>query len=299
MERHYGMDWLRIGAFALLILYHIGMVFVPWGFHIKTAQPMVLGRDSDAADQSVAADVAVRRVGLCQPRFVRQVCERAQRSSPAATPGCSIPLFFGDRRDCAARRPGSKLTDAAWLYRRAIWQFWTTGLFPLRHCCLGIVMPTWNHLWFVVYLWVYTLVLGGADAAPRRRRSWQPAVRPRLRRQPRAVRCRSPSCWSRNIWLFHREEDTHKLYDDWIAHLQYFPALLFGFGLAGSRSAMAGSFAKWWKAVGGACARQLCGDRQGMLVIYPDFSFPSRAVIRPCSIRIAREIEAWRPRSPP
>jgi len=29
--RHYGMDWLRIGAFALLILYHIGMYFVPWG----------------------------------------------------------------------------------------------------------------------------------------------------------------------------------------------------------------------------------------------------------------------------
>ena len=40
MERHYGMDWLRIGAFALLIFYHIGMVFVPWDFHIKTAQPM-------------------------------------------------------------------------------------------------------------------------------------------------------------------------------------------------------------------------------------------------------------------
>ena len=40
MERHYGMDWLRIGAFALLIFYHIGMVFVPWGFHIKTARPM-------------------------------------------------------------------------------------------------------------------------------------------------------------------------------------------------------------------------------------------------------------------
>jgi glucan biosynthesis protein C len=29
MTRHFGMDWLRIGAFALLILYHIGMVFVP------------------------------------------------------------------------------------------------------------------------------------------------------------------------------------------------------------------------------------------------------------------------------
>ncbi|RYD20313.1 MAG: acyltransferase, partial [Lysobacteraceae bacterium] len=36
MTRHYGMDWLRIGAFALLILYHIGMVFVPWNFHVKS-----------------------------------------------------------------------------------------------------------------------------------------------------------------------------------------------------------------------------------------------------------------------
>src|SRR3569623_750874 len=40
MERHYGMDWLRIGAFGLLILYHIGMVFVPWGLQVKTAHPM-------------------------------------------------------------------------------------------------------------------------------------------------------------------------------------------------------------------------------------------------------------------
>src|SRR3546814_13727062 len=34
-RRHLGMDWLRIGAFALLILYHIGMFFVPWGWHVK------------------------------------------------------------------------------------------------------------------------------------------------------------------------------------------------------------------------------------------------------------------------
>jgi membrane protein DedA with SNARE-associated domain len=33
--RHYGMDWLRIGAFALLIFYHIGMYFVPWDWHVK------------------------------------------------------------------------------------------------------------------------------------------------------------------------------------------------------------------------------------------------------------------------
>ncbi len=38
--RHFGMDWLRIGAFALLILNHLGMFFVPWDWHVKTARPM-------------------------------------------------------------------------------------------------------------------------------------------------------------------------------------------------------------------------------------------------------------------
>ena len=34
------MDWLRIAAFGLLILYHIGMFFVPWDWHVKTAHPL-------------------------------------------------------------------------------------------------------------------------------------------------------------------------------------------------------------------------------------------------------------------
>ena len=34
-ERHYGLDWLRIAAFALLIVYHVAMVFAPWHWVIK------------------------------------------------------------------------------------------------------------------------------------------------------------------------------------------------------------------------------------------------------------------------
>ena len=33
--RRYDLDWLRVGVFALLIFYHVGMFFVPWGWHIK------------------------------------------------------------------------------------------------------------------------------------------------------------------------------------------------------------------------------------------------------------------------
>ncbi len=39
--RHYGMDWLRIGAFQLLILYHVGMAFGPWDYQVKAANPPV------------------------------------------------------------------------------------------------------------------------------------------------------------------------------------------------------------------------------------------------------------------
>ena len=35
--RHFGLDWLRIGAFGLLILYHVGMVFAPWDWVVKSA----------------------------------------------------------------------------------------------------------------------------------------------------------------------------------------------------------------------------------------------------------------------
>ena len=37
-RREYGLDWLRVAAFAVLIFYHSGMVFVPWEFHIKNAE---------------------------------------------------------------------------------------------------------------------------------------------------------------------------------------------------------------------------------------------------------------------
>ena len=35
-ERRYDLDWVRIGAFLLLILYHVGMYYVTWDWHVKS-----------------------------------------------------------------------------------------------------------------------------------------------------------------------------------------------------------------------------------------------------------------------
>ena len=34
------MDWIRVLVFGLLIFYHVGMFYVPWGWHIKNEQPL-------------------------------------------------------------------------------------------------------------------------------------------------------------------------------------------------------------------------------------------------------------------
>ena len=35
-DRRYDLDWLRIIAFGLLILYHCGMFYVTWDWHVKS-----------------------------------------------------------------------------------------------------------------------------------------------------------------------------------------------------------------------------------------------------------------------
>ena len=39
-DRRYDLDWIRVGAFFLLILYHVGMFYVPWDWHVKSPHPV-------------------------------------------------------------------------------------------------------------------------------------------------------------------------------------------------------------------------------------------------------------------
>jgi glucan biosynthesis protein C len=56
----------------------------------------------------------------------------------------------------------------------------------------GVILPTWNHLWFVVYLWAYTLVL--ALLLTPRLSPGAGTVRPGLQRNQACCGCRSPGC---------------------------------------------------------------------------------------------------------
>ena len=283
MERHYGMDWLRIGAFALLIFYHIGMVFVPWGFHIKTAQPM---------DWVEIPMLLTNPWRLTLLFVVSGYASRALLSKSAGIGGflknrtsrLLIPLLFG----MTVIVPPQTWVELVGKHGYGQSYLWFLAHDYYRFGKLdGIVMPTWNHLWFVAYLWVYTLALALVSLTPGADRLQ--AIFDRVFDGGRAVVLPVIFLLVTQFWLFHREEDTHDLFGDWLAHLQYFPAFLFGFGLAASRGAMAG-LARWW-AVSAAVAIGCYAAIAGMLVAYPDFSFPTHGVAT--TFRLIREIDSW------
>jgi glucan biosynthesis protein C len=251
MTRHYGMDWLRIGAFALLIVYHIGMVFVPWNFHVKSLHV------EDWMRLPMLASNAWRLTLLF---VVSGYASRAllDRSSGVGTffgNRCYrllVPLLFG-MAVIVPPQPWVELVTKHG-YTASYWTFWTHDNFRFGPLA-GLSLPTWNHLWFVIYLWIYTSVL--TLGLVLNRGTWLQTAFDRIFGSWLVLAL--PVAWLVFIhgWWFQMAAETHALLGDWVAHVMYFPAFLFGFGLARSEVAMA-AITRWWKI--SAVAARLCRD---------------------------------------
>ncbi|CAN5484898.1 acyltransferase family protein [soil metagenome] len=291
MSRHYGMDWLRIGAFALLILYHIGMVFVPWGYHVKTAQPaawveipLLLTNPWRLTLLFVVSGYASRALFAKSSGVRGFVANRNRR--------LLVPLIFG----IAVIVP-----PQAWVelttqhdYKQGFDWFWLHDYFSFSQHS-GIALPNWNHLWFVVYLWVYTLVLAALMLLPGAARLQRPFDR--LFASRRALLLPLGFVLITQYWLFQRISDTQDLVGDTLAHAQYFPAFLFGFGLAGSPAAMRG-LARHWKLsaiIAVASYAVLAGLTLAAIARQPiaigDFSLGWGNITR--LSRLARVVDSW------
>lgn len=246
MERHYGMDWLRIGAFALLILYHIGMFFVPWGWHVKTAQPLEWAQLPMLATNAWRLPLLFAVSGF----------------ATAAVLGKSRGLgaFLGNR---TARLLLPTLFAAIviippqpWIelvsqhgYARGLDHFWLHDYFRFG-TLHGIVLPTWQHLWFVVYLWAYTLVLALLVAiTPAAARASFARFADDLLSGPGLLLV--PLAWLavHMAVSWPDDEPTHALVGDWVAHRMYFPAFVFGVFLADAPRTWA-AIRRWWRIAG-------------------------------------------------
>jgi len=285
MQRHYGLDWLRIGAFGILIFYHIGMFFVPWSWHVKTAHPI----------EGVAILMLASHAWRLALLFV--VSGYASRALLSRTDGIGaflrsrsarllIPLIFG-MIVVIPVQPWIQLSTQ-FGYTHGFWHFVAHDYFRFG-TLHGIILPTWQHLWFVAYLWAYTALLCGALALAGRR-SLQPLF-DRLFAGPAALIV--PMAWMilDKTVLLPGVQDTYDLFHDVAAHAVYVPAFLFGFGLAGSPATL--------KAIGGLWQPAAVLGLAGYAVVagiewhWPGLEVPPHAFI--IADRIAMAVETWAP----
>jgi surface polysaccharide O-acyltransferase-like enzyme len=159
-----------------------------------------------------------------------------------------IPLLFGM---LVIVPPQSYLEVVEKLrYAGSFEEFYRLYITGFHGFCRGgdcLVMPTWNHLWFVAYLWVYTAVLYVAVRIA-------PPIIPWLRRAAE----RRLSGIGIVIWplaylvairalLVARFPENHMLVGDWYNHALYFGVFVLGFALAGSSAAWATlARTRWW-----------------------------------------------------
>lgn len=233
MTRRHDLDALRVLAILSLIAYHCGMLYVAeWGWHIKSSYlqewlqwPMLA---MNRWRMSLLFLISGLAIGLYQP-------ERAPgRFALLRTWRLFLPLVFGMlvivpvQAYCQGVVNGT--VDPG--YGAFLLRYWELRPWPEGGFDGAEYGVTWNHLWYLAYLWVYSLVLvallpllrSGAgrrlQAALCGLRGWRLALLPAL-----------PLVAYMN-GLLPYFESTNALLDDWFQHAQFFTVFLYGFLLA-------------------------------------------------------------------
>jgi hypothetical protein len=225
-DRRIDLDWVRILAFGLLIFFHVGMYYVTWGWHVKspfashTIEPLMML--SSPWRLSLLFFVSGCATAFLHAKsstgFVRS---RTQRLLIPLALGLWVivpPQSWAEVTEAVGYHDGYLHFMA--LYAQGYVDFCRDG-------CLRI--PTWNHLWFVAYLWCYTMLAALAWLVlPQERIDRWGATLARLLRGPGLIVL--PVAWlgAIRLLLVVRFPDTHALVDDWYLHAEYFSVFALG-----------------------------------------------------------------------
>lgn len=228
--RRYELDWLRSIAFALLILYHIGMYYVAdWGWHIKSEQTFTGLQDlmilTNPWRMSLLFLLAGMALSLVLPRISRLKL-LGLRSTRLLIPllftmfVAVVPQVYYEALSQQLIQPG---------YLQFWWQYVNpvTDLLPDHHSPIGLL--TWNHAWFIPYLWCYSLLV--LLCYPLLNLVSQSSLLQQLPGRYALALVFGLMFWA--WWTLWADfPSTHALVDDWYNHAKYFLVFIAGFLLA-------------------------------------------------------------------
>ncbi len=233
MTRRHDIDALRALAFSLLILYHLCMLYVAdWDWHLKSAyqaewlQWPMLFLNRWRMDLIFLLSGIASAFLLDPARIGRFLWARHWR--------LVLPLLFGMAVIVPVQPYAQGVANGA--VEPGFGQFlldyfggreWPEGAFDGWENSM-----TWNHLWYLAYLWMYTLALAllvrPLESAPARRlRAWFAGLRgPALLVLPALPLL----AWT--LLLQVRFPDNGDFIHDWYRNAMYFTVFLYGYLLA-------------------------------------------------------------------
>ncbi|MBK8199977.1 MAG: acyltransferase [Acidobacteria bacterium] len=287
-QRRFDLDWLRITAFALLILYHCGMFYVTWDWHVKSS------RASDAIEPLMMLTSPWRLsllflISGAATRFM------ADKMKTGAFLGARMwrlwpPLLFGmfvivppqsyyeilEAYQAMGQPLGPVLDNFYVKYATA-----SGGWCDADGC---LTTPTYNHLWFVAYLILYTLAL--AILLPLLRRL---PVKPLARLVSGPGLFLTPWIFLTvcRLTLFPLFGETHDFREDTYLHVVYFAVFLFGFAIAKYEPFFEAAVRMRWTALGIAVVSWAA------LVTYFQLATDTPPEWLRQTFRAVREAEAW------
>jgi surface polysaccharide O-acyltransferase-like enzyme len=287
-ERRYDLDWLRISAFALLILYHCGMFYVTWDWHVKssraseTIEPLMMLTNPWRLTLLFLISGAATRFMADKMKTGTFLSSRMVRLWPSLLLGVFVIVPPQSYYEVVEALAAIGEPQSPWLDNFYGKYVTASGDWCDEDGCL--TTPTYNHLWFVAYLILYTLALA--------------ALMPLLRRLPGkllAALISGPGLFLTpwlflvvaRLTLFPIFGETHDFREDWYLHTVYFAVFLFGFGIAKHQPFFEAAVRVRWLALAIAAASW------ATLVTYFALAPETPPQWMRMTFRAVREAEAW------
>lgn len=225
------LDSLRLLALGLLIAYHVGMYYVSWDWHLKSSS-------ASSALEPWMRLVNPWRMSLLFLISGAVTAIALGRGSQGWLGGrlsrLGLPLVAGVLVIVPPQSYWQVVEQMG--YRGSYLEFLPLYLGGHGGFCSAagscLILPTWNHLWFLPYLMAYTLLLwASVRAAP----NWLDRAGNRLSHRLSLLTLLAVP-WlvlaAGRLGLRPWFEVTHGLVDDPLAHAQYLPAFVAGALLA-------------------------------------------------------------------
>lgn len=152
---HY-LDWVRVLAFAFLIFYHTAMMFVSWEFHIESGHDSTFLKSIMILSSKWRLDILFLVSGVAISYMTAKMSLKAFTWQRVIK--LYLPLIFGIAVVVAPQAYYEALQKN--LFDGGFWQFWSTTYFTFTwDQRMGAPFPTYNHMWYVLYLFHYTILL--------------------------------------------------------------------------------------------------------------------------------------------